>query len=185
MDHFLAFLSSNFCPLKNVKVARFARNVECDFFCDFQTFYSDLKTYFTTFFFIEIDASSNFLWVVDSGNSGIFTQPRFKCQAKLVQIHLTKAPVLKIVHEFPREIISKKSIIMDMVILGSPNREFFMSDIVQGCIIKYSQQEKKAVKIQSLEYMKPINTPIKINGHFLYLHFGVTGLSLVNVSPHW
>lgn len=60
-----------------------------------------------------------------------------------------------------------------------------MSDIVQGCIIKYSQQEKKAVKIQSLEYMKPINTPIKINGHFLYLHFGVTGLSLVNVSPHW
>ena len=71
-----------------------------------------------------------------------------------------------------------------MVILGIPNREFFMSDIVQGCIIKYSQQEKKAVKIQSLEYMKPINTPIKINGHFLYLHFGVTGLSLVNVSPH-
>jgi len=73
---------------------------------------------------------------------------------------------------------------MDMVILGSKNREFFMSDIVQGCIIKYSQQEKKAVKIQSLEYMKPMNTPIKINGHFLYLHFGVTGLSLVNVSTH-
>ena len=89
---------------------------------------------------------------------------------------------MKIVHEFSREIISKKSIIME---LGSKNREFFMSDIVQGCIIKYSQQEKKAVKIQSLEYMKPMNTPIKINGHFLYLHFGVTGLSLVNVSPHW
>ena len=33
---FLAFLI-NFCPLKNVNVARFARNVECDFFCDFQT----------------------------------------------------------------------------------------------------------------------------------------------------
>ena len=154
-------------------------------FGDFQTLQRLFKDVFDYFSFIEIDASSNFLWVVDSGNSGIFTQPRFKCHAKLVQIHLTKAPVLKIVHEFSREIISKKSIIMDMVILGIPNREFFMSDIVQGCIIKYSQQEKKAVKIQSLEYMKPINTPIKINGHFLYLHFGVTGLSLVNVSPHW
>ena len=32
---FLAFLI-NFCPLK-VNVARFARNVEWDFFCDFQT----------------------------------------------------------------------------------------------------------------------------------------------------
>ena len=31
---FLVFLI-NFCPL--VKVARFARNVECDFSCDFQT----------------------------------------------------------------------------------------------------------------------------------------------------
>ena len=36
MYHFLAFLI-NFCPLKNVHVARFARNVEWDFFCDFQT----------------------------------------------------------------------------------------------------------------------------------------------------
>ena len=33
---FLAFLI-NLCPLKNVNVARFARNVEWDFFCDFQT----------------------------------------------------------------------------------------------------------------------------------------------------
>ena len=33
---FLAFLI-NLCPFKNVNVARFARNVEWDFFCDSQT----------------------------------------------------------------------------------------------------------------------------------------------------
>ena len=33
---FLAFLM-NFLSTQNVKVARFARNDECDFFCDFQT----------------------------------------------------------------------------------------------------------------------------------------------------
>ena len=34
IDRFSAFLM-NFCPLVNV--ARFVRNLECDFFCDFQT----------------------------------------------------------------------------------------------------------------------------------------------------
>ena len=34
IDHFFNEL---FCPLKNVNVARFARNVECDFYYDFQT----------------------------------------------------------------------------------------------------------------------------------------------------
>ena len=34
IDRFSAFLM-NFCPLVNV--ARFVRNLECDFFCDFHT----------------------------------------------------------------------------------------------------------------------------------------------------
>ena len=36
LDHFWHFLM-NFCPLKFVNEARFARNVEWDFFCDFKT----------------------------------------------------------------------------------------------------------------------------------------------------
>ena len=35
----------NFCLLKNVNVARFARNVKCDFFCDFQTLWSMVKSW--------------------------------------------------------------------------------------------------------------------------------------------
>ena len=32
----------NFCPLKNVNIARFTRNTECDFFYDFQTLWNKL-----------------------------------------------------------------------------------------------------------------------------------------------
>ena len=43
MDYFLAFLV-NFLATQIVNVARFARNVECDFFCDFQTLWTTTKT---------------------------------------------------------------------------------------------------------------------------------------------
>ena len=67
----------NFCPLKNV--ARFARNVECDFFCNFQT----LCIIFYFFFFSAKES------VPDTPEESILQGVTFQHLGKIILFHST------------------------------------------------------------------------------------------------
>ena len=77
---------------------------------------------------IEMEPFGDSLWVVDSGTSAIFSRRNTKCPGKLVKINL-KNKKFEVVHVFSREIISKNSLIMHLVV---GNNRFYMTDTIQG-----------------------------------------------------
>ena len=126
---------------------------------------------------LEIDSQGT-LWALDSGTSAIFSRPNRKCSAKLVKFDL-KRPKMQIVHVFRENVISKSSVIMHMVLDGNDN--FYLADIVQGKIIRFNAENGKSEVIESKEFMRPVNTPLMLDGQLMNLHFGVSGLALQNM----
>jgi len=85
------------------------------------------------------------------------------------------------VHVFPREIISKNSLIMHLVV-GS-NR-FYMTDTIQGQIVCFDlvSHKSKVLKAGS-KLMGPFNTPIKMpDSQTFNMVLGVLGLAIQNFS---
>lgn len=124
------------------------------------------------------------LWAVDSGTSAIFSRPLKKCAAKLVKINLLSSADkagMQIVHIFPKEIITDKSVVMQMVM---DKHKIYMSDSVQGAIISFDKVSMTSRRVAYSEHTWPRNHALKLpDGQTTNLRLGVTGVALQKSAP--
>ena len=128
---------------------------------------------------LEIDPKG-FLWALDLGTSAFFSRPNHLCSAKLVKINLNgKDQGMEIIHIFERNVIPKDSFILHMAYDGD---RFYFADSLQGKIIIFDLVSMKSIIIDDQDVLKPVNTPVKLDGNDNDVpnqRFGVSGIALL------
>ena len=128
---------------------------------------------------LEIDPKG-FLWALDLGTSAFFSRPNHLCSAKLVKINLNgKDQRMEIFHIFERNVIPKDSFILHMAYDGD---RFYFADSLQGKIIIFDLVSMKSIIIDDQDVLKPVNTPVKLDGNDNDVpnqRFGVSGIALL------
>ena len=86
---------------------------------------------------------------------------------------------MEIFHIFERNVIPKDSFILHMAYDGD---RFYFADSLQGKIIIFDLVSKKSIIIDDQDVLKPVNTPVKLDGNDNDVpnqRFGVSGIALL------